>query len=210
MKKILAILILSNMVLFSQRYTGAVKVGVFNPSASGSGFIIGYEGGKYIDEALDIGWSLDWYNKSFTDENMVGAYTDFSGIDGTINELRAKTSVQDFPLMFTLTGKIPTGPRTQIYITGGIGGELMVINYRSYTNPDESETKGAFDFNWRLGIGLNYEIGRRSDVFGELAYHSSSPSWNYDVTDYYGRTHTFERKYDMSGVMFRVGMRFYY
>jgi len=209
MKKLLLIMLLCSAGVFAQHSASAFKLGVFSPSATKSGFIIGYEWGRYIDEALTVGWSLDWFNKSFTDESLVDKYNQFNGVEQTINELRAKTSVNDFPLMFNITGKIQTGPRTQAYITGAIGGELLLIDYRSYDNPDESETKGAFDFDWRVGVGMLYELGRRSDVFGELSYHYSQPSWDYSVVDSYGRKHTLERTYDMSGVMFRVGLRFY-
>lgn len=210
MKKLLLILLLSCTALFSQGNASAIKLGLFSPSAAETGFIIGYEWGRYIDEALNIGWSLDWFNKTYTDKKLVGQFNEYYGINGTINELRAKTTIHDFPLMFNVTGKIPAGPRTQVFITGGIGGELLLINYRHFSNPDETETKGAVDFNWRLGAGMLYELGRRSDVFGEISYHSSQPSWQYEVEGSDGRKRTFERNYDMSGLMFRVGVRFYY
>jgi len=210
MKKLLLVIFIISSTVFAQRNASAIKLGVFSPSASESGFIIGYEWGRYIDEALNIGWSLDWYNKSYTDEKLVGQYEEFYGIHGSINELRAKTTVHDFPLMFNITGKIPTAPRTQVFITGGIGGELLIINYRQYDNPDESKTKGAVDFSWRIGAGMLYELGRRSDVFFELDYHSSKPSWEYEVRGNDGRKRILEREYDMSGLMCRVGVRFYY
>lgn len=210
MKKIIILFFITSIAVFAQRNTSAIKLGVFSPSAAESGFIVGYEWGRYIDEAINIGWSVDWFNKSYTDEKLVGQFNDFAGINGSINEVRAKTSINDFPLLFNITGKFPTGPRTKAFFTGGIGAELLLINYRNFANPDESETKGAFDFSWRLGAGLLYEIGRRSDVFGELAYHNSQPSWQYEVEGADGRKRTFERKYDMSGLMCRVGVRFYY
>lgn len=211
MKKIILILLLLSCVpVFAQKGASAIKLGLFSPSATQTGFIIGYEWGRYIDEALNVGWSIDWFNKTYTDERLVGQFNDFAGVHGTINELRAQTTIHDFPLMFNITGKFPTGPRAQVFFTGGIGGELMLINYRQYDNPDESETKGAFDFNWRIGAGMLYELGRRSDIFGELSYHSSQPSWQYEAKGSDGRKRIFERKYDMSGVMLRAGIRFYY
>ena len=59
--------------------------------------------------------------------------------------------------------------------------------------------------------GISYEIGRRSDLFFELAYHNSAPSWQFNVKDAStGRTKVFERKFDMSGMLMRVGVKFYF
>ncbi len=87
----------------------------------------------------------------------------------------------------------------------------MLIFYRNYQNPNEDEFEGAFDFNWRLGMGIAFQIGRRSDLIAELAYHSSAPSWSYELDDpLVGRKRVFERVFDMSGLMARVGLKFYY
>lgn len=188
----------------------AVKVGYYNPSASDGGFVIGYEGGRRIDEVFQFGWSVDWFHASYTDKELVNKLNDaYHTIDEEINELRAKTNLHDFPIMATLTGHIVLMPRAAAYVTAGIGAEVLIISYRDFENPDESEIKGAFDFNWRLGVGAIYEIGRRSDVFVEMTYHNSQPSWEYTV-ETGGTKRVFERKYDMAGLMLRAGVRFYY
>jgi len=191
--------------------TASRKSGNFLPSATEGGFIIGYEGGKYIDSGFNLGSSIDRFHKSYVDKKLVAEVNEFVGIaSGSINELRAKTNIHDFPVMLTATAKFPVSPFVNAFISGGIGAEVLIIHYRSFENTDESELHGAFDFNWRLGFGLGYQIGRRSEIFGEIAYHSSTPSWEYDVTDNYGRKRTFEREFDMSGIMARIGFRFYY
>ena len=91
-----------------------------------------------------------------------------------------------------------------------IGAEVLIIDYRNFENPDNSELKFAFDFNWRVGIGAAYNIGPRSEVLVEIAYHNSEPSWTYEVEAQPVGKRTFERVYDMSGLMFRAGVRFYY
>ncbi len=104
-----------------------------------------------------------------------------------------------------------SSPRIRAFVTGSAGVNVLLVFYRSYENPDEDEFQGAFDFAWRLGGGFQYELGERSDLIVELAYHNSEPSWTYDVKDSNtGRRRTFERKFDMSGLMFRAGFRFYF
>jgi len=207
---ILLVLILSSASIYGQRNSAAVKLGVFDPGATSGGFIIGYEGGRRIDENLSVGWSVDWYRKEYIDEALVRELNDFDDLAiGTVNELRAKTNLHDIPVMFTMRANFPMRNRMGVYITGSIGAEVLLIWYRNYENPNNDEFQGAFDFSWRLGAGMYYELGSRSDLIGEITYHSSEPSWTYEVNDE-GRTRLFERRFDMSGLMARVGIRFFF
>lgn len=213
MKKLflLLIIVLTNFS-FAQVNTAAIKLGTFNPGVSDGGFIIGYEGAKYVDKGFFIGWSLDWFHKSFVDKKLVSDYDNLFGLNGgSINELRAKTNINDLPLMINLTAKFPVAPFIKFFVNGGVGAEVLFINYSNFENPDNDEFKAAFDFNWRAGFGAIYELGYRSEIFGEFAYHYSNPSWQYEIFDQnIGRNRTYERSFDMSGVMFRLGFRFYY
>jgi hypothetical protein len=209
--KLLVIIICSfSLPVFAQWNTAAIKFGVFNPSAADGGFIIGYEGGPFVDNGFSFGWSIDWFHRDYVDKKLVAEFNDYYGIGrGSINELRAKTNLHDFPLMLNATAKFPVSPFVKMFLTGGIGGEVLLIHYRNFQNPDESEFQAAFDFNWRAGIGLVYELGYRSEIFGELSYHRSMPSWTYEVEEQ-GYKRFFEREFDMSGMMARIGFRFYY
>jgi hypothetical protein len=212
MKKFLLLLIvLFSSTSFSQWGTSAIKIGHFNPAASDGGFIIGYEGGKYIDYGFNFGWSIDWFHKSYVDKRLVAEFNELYGIaGGSINELRAKTNLHDLPVMLTATAKFPVSPFINFLVNGGVGAEVLIIHYKNFENTDKSELQGAFDFNWRLGLGLSMDLGRRSEIFGELTYHHSSPSWEYEVKGNDGIKRTFEREFDMSGMMARIGFRFYY
>jgi hypothetical protein len=216
MKRVfLFLLLILPVCLTAQHKYGSVKFGLFTPSATEGGFIIGYEGGWNVDDNFVVGWSADWFHKSYVDGSLVKQYDDFDRMYGNIhselNELRATTNLHSIPLMGTVTGSWPVAPRIRAFATGSAGINVLLIFYRSYDNPDQSEFQGAFDFAWRIGGGLIYELGERSDAFMELAYHNSEPSWTYDVKDSdTGRKKTFERKFDMSGMMMRVGFRFYF
>jgi hypothetical protein len=213
MKKYILFLTLLQMPLFAQWNTSAIKLGAFVPSSAGSGFIVGYEGSHFFDPQFSFGWSIDWFHANYTDGKVV---SDFNGIDpipgtsGNINELRAKTNLHDFPIMAIATVRFPITPLSDFYAFGGLGAEALFVSYSNYNDPSKDDFKTAFDFNWRLGIGASYGFSKKSEVFGEIAYHSSAPSWNYQVTDISGFKHTYERIFDMSGMMFRLGLRFYY
>ena len=196
--------------IYSQWSTASIKLGSFVPGATDAGFIIGYEGGKYIDENFIFGWGVDWFHKKFVDKSLVESFDDVFGVSGNLNELRASTNLHDIPFMINITTKFPVAPRVNIYASGGIGAEVLIIDFRNFDNPDDSELKAAFDFNWRIGLGTAYNIGPRSEILLELAYHNSEPSWTYEVDHAPVGKRTFERVYDMSGLMFRAGFRFFY
>jgi len=196
--------------VYGQWSAAAIKLGSFIPGATGAGFIIGYEGGRYIDDNFNFGWSIDWFHKNYVDKNLVQSFDEVYGVSGSNNELRASTNLHDIPLMLSVTVKHPVTPRAKIYAAGGIGAEVLIINYRNFENPGESELKAAFDFNWRIGLGAAYNIGLRSEILLEMTYHHSEPSWTYEVdVEPFGKR-TFERVYDMSGLIIRAGFRFYY
>ena len=212
MKKLIGfIIVFLPALIFAQPRVGSVKLGVFDPSATGAGFIIGYEGGWHIDNNLIVGWSVDWFHKNYVDEKLVAEFNDFYGPNSSLNELRAKTNVHAIPLMGNATISWPVAPRTRAYINGGAGIEVLLIYYRNYDNPNNDDFQGAYDFAWRLGGGIAYELGFKSDALIEIAYNNSQPGWQYNVKDSItGRTKVFERSFDMGGLMMRAGFRFYF
>ncbi|MCK7520804.1 MAG: hypothetical protein MZV64_25435 [Ignavibacteriales bacterium] len=78
-------------------------MGFFNPTATDGGFIIGYEGGKIIDERLIFGWSVDWFHSNYVDKKLVSEFNQVYPIGiGEVNELRAKTNLHEFPILLNL------------------------------------------------------------------------------------------------------------
>lgn len=206
------LLLLLTGSISAQRKSSTIKLGNFSPGATESGFVIGYEGGKFIDRNFDIGWSIDWFHKDYVDQTLVSEFNQYYGFfESELNEVRAKTNLHSVPVLFNMRAKLPMSPRVSAYVTGGIGVEALLIFYRNYQNTNEDEFEGAFDFNWRLGMGIAFQVGRRSDLIAELVYHSSAPSWSYEIDDpLVGHKRIFERVFDMSGLMARVGFKFYY
>ncbi len=214
MKKLfLLICILFTTVISAQTHSSAVKVGFFNPGATENGFVLGYEGRYTIDEFVRTGWSIDWFHKKYVDQNYVNDINSQYNIsvNSTLNELRATTNLHDFPILFNATFEHQIENRTNFYATGSLGAEFLLIFYRNFLDPEKDELRAAIDFSWRISAGIAFELGERSDLFGEISYHSSEPSWTYEVDDTNnGVKKTFERTFDMSGLMFRMGLRFYH
>ena len=216
MKKMILVFLLATLtVSFAQSNAAAIKLGFFSPSAvDGTGFIIGYEGGKHIDEALDVCWSVDWFSKEWEDKDAEGnAENNIPGLNGDTYKAISNTSINDIPVMFSITAKFPINNKTKWFLTGGLGAEILLASYHSYDETiggveedkvtDEYEV--AVDWNWRAGAGVLYNLGQRSELFGEVTFHYSLPSFSYDVNDI-----PYEREYDMKGILGRVGVRYYF
>lgn len=214
MKKILFILaaaLLLSTSITAQRSGGAIKLGLFDPGATSSGFILGYQGTRYIDERLDLGWSIDWFYKSYTDQTLVDNFEDQFGFGGETYELAAETNIHNFPLMFNLVGYFPVEKKATVFVNGAIGADLLLTFYKDFNNENEDDFKAALDFSWQLSAGVMYELGSKSDIFAEVGYHNSEPSWTYKATNpNTGKESTFERRFDMSGILLRAGVKFYY
>ncbi|MCF8242805.1 MAG: hypothetical protein K9J16_15610 [Melioribacteraceae bacterium] len=212
MKKVIFIaLIFSSTIVFGQRNTAALKLGLYSPDVAESGFIIGYQGSKILDEYFSYGWSIDWFNKNYIDKTLANEFDQLFGVPGsTLNEIRAETNLHDIPVMINLIAEYPVARRAYVYGYGGIGAEVLLIFYKNFQNTDDGEMEAAFDFNWRIGAGVSYQLGSKSELLGELTYHASQPSWQYEVVDQSGTKRTFERRFDMSGIMLRFGFRFFY
>ena len=180
MKKYVLFLMLLQIPVFAQWNTSAIKLGAFVPSSAGAGFIVGYEGSHFFDPQFSFGWSIDWYHSNFTDAKVVNDLNNIPGLTGNTNQLRAKTNLHDFPIMAVGTVRFPITPLSDVYFMGGLGAEALFVNYSNFDNPSQSDFKAAFDFNWRIGVGGTYGFGKKSEVFAELGYHSSAPSWTYE------------------------------
>jgi opacity protein-like surface antigen len=196
--------------LSAQQKIGAIKAGMFFPQACEGGFDLGVEYGLHIDTNLDVSVSLDWFKKEFDDKEARGEYENIPGF--TADELAklSETTIYDFPLMVSITAKFPFNDKVKWFATGGLGAEMLYASYNTFNTADiEERSELAFDFNWRLGGGAIYNLGRRSELMAELAYHYSKPSYEYeDEID--GNEYTLEREYDMSGLLSRVGVRFFF
>jgi hypothetical protein len=214
MKKNLFFILLTFAVsTLAQQNANIIKIGMFDPQATSTGFIIGYEKLYPIDEHLETGWSIDWFHKNYVDQKYVAEINrEYQGnINSQLNELRATTNLHEIPVLFNVNYIHPVRENISAYLEGSLGGELMFIFYRNFINPDNDELKATIDFSWRITAGASLAIGSRSSLIGEVSYHSSKPSWTYKVKDpTTGAEKTFERSFDMSGILIRLGVKFYY
>ena len=198
------IVLLVAMSMYAQSKIGAIKAGMFFPDACEKGFDLGIEYGLHIDSNLDVSVEMGWFKKEFTDENYIGKTPEEdNNLDGTIYEKLGETTIYDFPIMLMITAKFPINFKYKWFATGGFGAEMLYSSVETYeATGTKEETIFAYDFNWRLGGGMIYNLGERSEILAEVAYHNASPS----IEDDKGIT----TEYDMSGLLGRIGVRFFF
>lgn len=211
MKKYMLIAIAAIILtLNGQQKMGSIKAGMFFPQACDGGFDLGLEYGLHIDTNLDVALSLDWFKKDYEDEEVQDEFETDYDLNTTIVKKLSETTIYDFPFMVAVTAKFPINNKAKWFATGGLGAEMLYASYYTYNQDDiKEESELAFDFNWRLGAGAMYNLGEKSEVFGEVAYHYSKPSYEYE-DQIGGNEVTLKREYDMSGIMSRVGVRFFF
>ena len=201
MKKIMMLLgLLLVFSIYSQGKIGAIKAGMFFPGACDGGFDLGLEYGLHVDTNLDVSAEMGWFKKDFEDKDIKDKYEGIPGLSADDLRVLSETTIYDFPLMVMVTAKFPINFKTKWFVNGGLGAEMLYASYN--TIDDDSEHELAFDFNWRLGGGMIYNLGERSELLAEVSYHNSLPSIEDDngiVTEY-----------DMSGILGRVGVRFFF
>ena len=213
MKKFIIVLFcLLPVLTFSQRHSAAISFGHFNPDATDGGFQLGYKGEKFVDRNLSLGWSVSWFHKNYVDEVLLDQLVNYYGVaDAELSERRSTTNLHSVPLMASATAYIPIFPIVSLYITGSAGAEALLIFYKNLEDENQNEFKSAWDFSWQLGTGIAYKIGNRSDIYGEISYHNSNPSWTYTITDpETGSTRHLEQSFDMSGVALKFGFKFFW
>ena len=204
MKKIITMtILLVIMLVYSQGKIGAIKAGMFFPGACEGGFDLGIEYGLHIDTNLDVAVEIGWFKKDYDDKDVRDEYESIPGLTADELKILSETTIYDFPVMVMVTAKFPINFSYKWFATGGLGAEMLYASYN--TIDDDTEHELAFDFNWRLGGGILYNLGERSELLAEIGYHYSKPSYEYEDSN-----QTFKREYDMTGLLGRVGVRFFF
>jgi len=207
-KKIIIISMISAIFLlflytpiFAQNYgVTMVKLGYYNPKDAKSGIIFGGMIGSAVDEAVAVGFGLDFFRGSDKKEReLEGATT--GGIKETGWVPDSESSVTYIPLTALVSAKIPASYQLYYTFGGGIGYGLLWANEVKYDNGEKTDSKSKFyhGFRWMLNAGILYKIGSRSAIILEAFYDQSKLSRKEDNITY---------KVNPSGIGVRAGIRF--
>jgi len=207
MRSILTILmiIIFSVGVFAQGSFTDFKLGLLMPTDAETGFIGSIGMGKMVDENIGAGFELSYYGKTFTKDTKVAEDPGTSGTTGSstyVTEIENSTTM--IPIMFNVIFLTQAGPGFDLRFTGGVGYELLWVNETNYQQ-NVDETRFYSGFTYELGAGASIPMSRNSDIFAEALYHGGSPSK--DKGTEVGLP--VREEVDMSGFMFRLGIRLY-
>lgn len=197
-------LVLVAVPALAQNSLFQVKVGLYNPDATDTGFMFTGAVGTEIDQRVDVTLTGDFYRKTFEDVERIRVEQD--GADLIEVRPNFESSVTMLPLMGHVRLKFPLGDKVQYpilpYIQGGAG---YVLAWHAWDDADtgESDTNFYHGFGLQFALGAMYPIGEASRVNLELYYQVSSLEREEDTELGLVRT-----ELDMSGIGIRLGLQF--
>jgi hypothetical protein len=182
----------------------SLKFGFFNPKDATSGLIFGINYGYIIDETIDVGFSVDFFRKSYQKDTEIAKTVKAQDITEVTKQRDMEFTTIILPLMATSNIRIPVSRISPVFlvINGGLGWEMMFNTEQNYIQ-DKKESRFYHGFGYTINIGMMYQIGSRSAVFGELGYNGCKVSRNYNVEE---GTPIWD-EVNISGLMFKVGLR---
>ena len=199
----LILILFFSTCVFSQHTIFEAEGGALFPQDTETGTIIGLTAGRMADENLGWAFEAQYFWRTFTKEYTV------SESGGATQEATIVTEIENSTKMLPIMGKIiylsQIAPSLDIRVSGGIGYAFLWNTEANYVINVE-ESKSYSGFAWQLGAGLSLPISRAADFFGEMIYFSSKPSRDAGTTQAGLPQRT---EIDMSGLLLRIGVRFY-
>jgi hypothetical protein len=199
-----ACLIVISQCLYSQgRSQIGVHAGYLNPKDTDSGMMFGAMFISSFDEAVDVGFGFDIFQKSYSDQTHVASL-----VSGDTYVTTQKTLVDytrtAIPLYLSLKIKIPTVRSRNFgyFIRANLSYQFLISKEKNY-EMDISETRKYKGLGWQAGGGLFYRIGSRSTLFGEgilnnctVSRDVSNPTESLPLTE----------RVNLSGLGLRIGV----
>ncbi|MBN1561284.1 hypothetical protein JW998_13610 [candidate division KSB1 bacterium] len=185
-----------------------VHAGYLDPRDVEQGMLFGAALISTFDEAVDIGFGLDIFQKSYSEQVEIAT--------GQIGETQTTTIVTrlDYkrtvlPLYASLKVKLPglVSRRNDKVIFGyfaraSLSYQFLFSDEKNY-ELNKSENRKYRGFGWQGGAGLFYSVGARSTLIGEVIYNNCAVNRNITKdTDELPKT----ERVDLSGVGFRLGV----
>ena len=191
----------SDLVFAGNGSVLSISGGYMNTKDAKSGLIAGAGIGIALDESVDLGLAVDFYNKKYTKETQV-ATTDQEGLSSTLIVKEVEFSRTILPILLTINVKVPTSRYFGYFIRGGLGYELLFSKEKNYAEgTDENRNFGGL--GWKFAGGMFYNVGSRSTLIANLFYNNCEVSRNVDQSV---KGLPVQERVDLSGLGFRLGV----
>lgn len=185
-------------------YFANLGIGSFDPSSQpGRGFYFNGAVGSEINEAMDLGLSLQWYHRSTGGSQIISEFQDPAGNTGQRVIETSDVTTDLVPVMGFLRVRIPVTGAIQPYVGAGIGWEWLTVDGtddQGFAFSDDYDGMGAQFFG-----GANFAVSPNAAVYGEAIWNASTVSAEFYDSFYGG---TVRDEIDMDGLGFHGGLRF--
>ena len=197
------ILLITSQVLAQNVRVLEFRGGTLNPKGTPSGGIFGASYGTAVDERVDLTFGVDVFHKGYTKESKVASETTDSNIDvdQIITELEYKTTL--IPISAGAVVRIPFAKPINWYIGGNLAYQFLISNETNY-ELDKKKKRVFGGFGWNARAGVEYVIGSKSTLIGELYYNGGKVKRNEDKTE---EGFPIRDEVDVSGFGIRAGLR---
>lgn len=174
------------LFLVAQTYAQNVRVlelrgGVLNPKGTPSGAIFGGSYGVAVDERVDLLFGVDVFHKGYTEKALVASETSEQVTQNTYTEtVDYKTTL--IPISAGAVIRIPFAKPINWYVGGNLAYQFLINKEENYVL-DKSQNRTFGGFGWNARAGVEYIIGSKSALIGELYYNGGKVKRNQDKTE---------------------------
>jgi hypothetical protein len=185
-------------------YFANLGVGSFDPSSQpGRGFYFNGAVGSEINDAMDLGLSVQWYHRSTGGSQVISEFQDPAGNTGQRVIETSDVTTDLVPVMGFLRVRIPVSGSVQPYVGAGLGWEWLTvdgIDDQGFAFSDDYDGVGAQFFG-----GANFAVAPNASLYGEAIWNASTVSTEFYDSFYGG---TVRDEIDMDGLGLHAGLRF--
>jgi len=180
-----------------------LKAGYFNPKGSKAGFVFGAGYSWVVDEAVDIGFAVDYFRKNYTDETEIAKTVSQGKIEERELVTNAEFTTNILPIYGIVNIKFPAGYSLDYFLSGALGYEMLFSKEQIYGDNPKETSRFYSGMKWMLSAGIMFRVGSRSSFIVEGFYDGTTVSR--DKKNEQGLPARYE--VDLSGFGIRAGIR---
>jgi opacity protein-like surface antigen len=203
-KYTILLLILFSMQAFAQQRSWTLKAGAYFPLDLKTGTMFGADYGYAVDETVTLLFGGDFYYRGIRNDADLGD-AEKLGVKISTGEHLSKWTGWHLPLTFKIRLTFPTqNERLTPFGIAGLGYGITYVSYDIYNDARKFPSESSLTYSgfvWQVGGGVLYQIGRNSELMGELIYNGAS----FEKDEENNRYTTL----NSSGVILRAGINLY-
>jgi hypothetical protein len=156
------------------------NVGTLNPKDTPAGLIFSGAYGISVDERVDLSVGFGVFHKGYEDVSEVAKTEPVAGVPATTWSKKMEYSTTLLPFSVNATISIPIQPPLNWFVGAGLSWEILFNKQTNYET-NTSASRRFTGFGYQLRGGIEYQIGSRSSLTGELFYNGCKVSGNHEV-----------------------------